>query len=526
MSSIEASGGAAKGTSPFSEDTMKMTRRTLLTAGAACALRAATSSFKPGFATAQESAEAVRLGKISATELVNDAFHRIDLYNPKLNAIILEFREQATARARQADEALSHGRRWGPLHGVPVTVKEAFAYTGSPNTWGLNRFKDLKSGRTAIAVERLESAGAIVIGKTNIPVGLADYQTYNPIYGTTNNPWDLARTPGGSTGGGAAAVAAGLGPLTLGSDLAGSIRVPAHFCGIYGHKPTINLINYAGHVPGPWNGGPARTFDLAVAGPLARSATDLGFAMSVLGGPAGEEASAWTWHMPPPRHQRLKDFRIGYMLEDSTAPISEELAQLHENLITQLGRSGARLTSGWPAGIDPGAEWRTFEYVLASGLSGNPSEEQLATLRWRLETNPDDLTAAVAVNPHSRWVAQTLRQLNSRTLWQQYFQSHDVFLLPAAFCVAFPHDHSMPAENRRVETSNGKQSMDGMRYWSAFATLPGLPATVAPIGKTPGGLPGGIQIVAPMWEDGTAIEFAALLADLVGGYTAPPGYGI
>jgi amidase len=503
---------------------MNLTRRALLGAGAASALHAAAGNFKPAFATAKESAEAIRLKQISASELLNATFHRIDLYNPKLNAIVLEFRERAAARARQADEALAKGKPWGPLHGVPVTIKEAFAYEDSPNTWGLERFKDAKSARTAVAVERLESAGAIVIGKTNVPVGLTDFQSYNPIYGTTNNPWDLARTPGGSTGGGAAAVAAGLGSLTLGSDMGGSIRVPAHFCGIYGHKPTLNLVNHAGHMPGPWNGGPPITFDLAVAGPLARSAADLDLAMRVLGGPVGDQASAWSWHMPPPRHKRLSDFRIGYMLEDATAPVSAELARLHENLITQLGRTGARLTRGWPAGIDPAAEWRTNQYLSHSTSLRTPSEEELAPLRKRLETNPDDLAAAVAVNPHSRWVAETRRQMNSRTLWQQYFQSHDVFLLPTAFCVAFPHDHSTPAENRRVETSNGKQSMDVMGYWAAFANLSGLPATVAPIGKTPVGLPAGIQIVAPMWEDGTAIEFAALLADLIGGYTAPPGY--
>jgi amidase len=204
-----------------------------LAAGAASTLRAAANGFNPGFAGAKETAEAIRLKKISASELLNATFKRIDLYNPKLNAIIIEFRENAKARARQADQAFARGNLWGPLHGVPITIKEAFAYRDSPNTWGLEQFKDVKSVRTSVAVERLESAGAIVIGKPNVPVGLNDYQSYNPIYGTTNNPWDLARTPGGSTGGGAAAVAAGLGALTLGSDLAGSIRVPAHFCGIY-----------------------------------------------------------------------------------------------------------------------------------------------------------------------------------------------------------------------------------------------------------------------------------------------------
>jgi amidase len=501
-----------------------MTRRTFLAAGAGLALPAAPGSFKPDFATAQGSAEAIRLKQISASELLNATFQRIDLYNPKLNAIILEFREKATARARQADEALAKGKAWGPLHGVPVTIKEAFAYEDSPSTWGLERFEDVKSVRTAVAVDRLESAGAIVIGKTNIPVGLNDFQSYNPIYGTTNNPWDLARTPGGSTGGGAAALAAGLSLLTLGSDLGGSIRVPAHFCGVYGHKPTVNLVDLSGHVPGPWDGVPTSSFDLAVAGPLSRTATDLALAMSVLGGPAGDEASAWSWHMPAPRQKRLRDFHIGYMLEDSNVPISAELGSLHENLLSALGRAGAKLAPGWPAGIDPAAEWKTYQYLFRSRFSGNPSKEQLEAFRKRLEANPDDVTAAVAVEPHSRWLAETRRQVRSRTLWKQYFQSHDVFLLPASFCVAFNHDHSTPHENRRVETSNGKQSMDGMLYWSAFATLPGLPATVAPIGKTPAGLTAGIQIAAPMWEDGTSIEFAALLADLIGGFSAPPGY--
>jgi amidase len=216
----------------------------------------------------------------------------------------------------------------------------------------------LKSVRTAVAVERLKSAGTIVIGKTNIPVGLDDCQSFNPIYGTTNNPWDLTRTAGGSTGGGAAAVVAGLGPLTLGSDMAGSIRLPVHFCGIYGHKPTLDLVNYAGHLPGPWNGAPARSFDLAVAGPLARSATDLDVVMSVLGGPAGDEASAWSWHMPPPRHKRLEDFRIGYVLQDAAVPLSAELSKLYENLTSKLERAGAKLTPGWPTGIDPASEWR------------------------------------------------------------------------------------------------------------------------------------------------------------------------
>ena len=200
-------------------------------------------------------------------------FQRIDLHNSKLNAIVWQDRQQAMARAKEADAALARGDASGPLHGVPVTIKESFAYRGSPNTWGLPPLAQVQSPRTAIAVQRLESAGAIVIGKTNVPVMLGDWQSYNPIYGTTNNPWDLTRTAGGSTGGGAAAVAAGLGALTIGSDLSGSIRIPAHFCGVYGHKPSLELVSTAGFQPGPWDGSPGYPMDLSVVGPLSRSCT-------------------------------------------------------------------------------------------------------------------------------------------------------------------------------------------------------------------------------------------------------------
>src|SRR6185295_14087725 len=233
-----------------------------------------SSEFKPAFATARETADAVRKKHISAGELVSTTLERIDRHNPKLNAIVWQDRDEALARARRADDALARGNVVGALHGVPVTIKESFAYLGSPNTWGLPSLEDAISPRTAVAVERLESAGAIVVGKTNVPVMLGDWQSYNPIYGTTNNPWDLTRTPGGSTGGGAAALAAGLGCLTIGSDLAGSIRIPAHFCGVYGHKPTLGLVSMAGFQPGPWDGSPGYPMDLSVAGPLARSARD------------------------------------------------------------------------------------------------------------------------------------------------------------------------------------------------------------------------------------------------------------
>ena len=456
------------------------------------------------FATATAIAAALRAKDVSAAELVDLTFQRIDRDNPTLNAIVWECREQAMARARDADRALAGGGALGALHGVPITIKESFAYRGSPNTWGLPPLAQAIGSHTAVAVERLESAGAIVVGKTNVPVMLGDWQTYNPIHGTTNNPWDVARTPGGSTGGGAAAMAAGLGYLTAGSDLSGSIRIPAHFCGVYGHKPSLNLVSTDGFQPGPWDGLPGYPMDLSVVGPLARSARDLALALEVLGGAHGEDGTAWTWRMPAPRHTRLEDFRVGCVFDDPNAPVTSDVAAVYEHALSQVERSGAKVERGWPSGFDIKAQLQTFQFLVTALVTADNEK---------------------AVQPHGRWLHETRRRLAVRALWQKYFESHDVFLLPASVTAAFPHDHSEPIWHRAIATPEGKRPyVEQVPYWTSFATLAGVPATVAPVGLTREGLPVGIQIVAPMWEDATSIEFAALFADRIGGFTAPPGF--
>jgi amidase len=476
------------------------------------------------FATVEEMADSIRRKEISARELLDLTFDRIDLYNPQLNAIIWQDREQAMARARQSDEALAKGRSSGALHGVPVTIKESFAYLGSPNAWGLPPLKALNSPRTALAVERLESAGAIVVGKTNVATMLSDWQSYNPIHGQTNNPWDLTRTPGGSTGGGAAALAVGLGGLTIGSDLVGSIRIPAHFCGVYGHKPSLELVSMDGFQPGPWDGTPGYPMDIAVAGPLARSAHDLALALEVLGGPNRDEAKAWTWRLPAPRHRRIKDFRIGYVFDDTFAPVASDVAVLYERSLAELRKAGARLEPGWPPGIDPQAQMKTFGYLVAALVTVDLSADEREQARKRSEKDREDVFAAAASEPHARWLHETQRRLSYRASWQKYFESYDVFLVPTTFTAAFPHDHSEPIGNRVISTPEGKRPYLTLPYWIAAASLAGLPATVAPVGRTDADLPVGIQIIAPMWEDGTSIEFAHLLSDLIGGFVAPPTF--
>lgn len=482
------------------------------------------TGFESVYATAEETASAIRGMEISASDLLDVVLHRIDLQNPKINAVIWQFRERAAARACEADEALAKGVTWGPLHGVPVTIKESFSYPDSPNSWGLPPLKDRYSSRTAAAVERLESEGAIVVGKTNVPVGLSDFQTYNPIYGVTNNPWDLARTPGGSTGGGAAAVASGIGCLALGSDLAGSIRVPAHFCGVYGHKPTFELVSTAGLQPGPWDGSPGPPIDLAVTGPLARSARDLALALNAMGGPSGPETKAWSWRLPPPRHRRLKDFRVGYIMDSEFSPPGSDVQKVYEDTIGQLRRAGAQLDIGWPTGIEPREQLETFYYLLSAFLSLNSTKEQREAARARLEKDPNDIFAAGTAEPHARWLRESQRRLTFRAKWDEYFERHDVFLTPASFCAAFPHDHSQPMDRRVVPTPEGHRPYREIGFWVALASLAGLPATVAPIGRNGTGLPVGVQIIGPMWEDATSIEFAHLLAEIAGGFVAPPHF--
>jgi amidase len=501
-------------------------RREFLGAAAMAAGAAAqgATGFDADFGSALGAAEAIRKKRVSSVELVQHAFDHIRKVNSALNAIVLQFPEQALERARSADAAMARGQNWGPFHGVPATVKESYGMEGVPTTAGVIEWKDFKPKKNAVAVERLLGAGAIVVGKTNVPVMLADWQSYNPIYGSSNNPWDVTRTPGGSTGGGAAALAAGMGYLTLGSDIGGSIRVPSHFCGIYGHKPTLELISMQGHVPPAVNPALRNFVDLSACGPMARSAGDLMEAVRILGGPNGAEAKAWKWSLPAARQTRLRDFRVGYVLDDPFCPVSSEIRPALENTLAALEKSGAKLERGWPEGVDVRAQLNTYLYLLGSVMNQRLPTAALEALRAQYEKDKSDPMVTSAFEPHGRWLQETARRMQARAVWQAYFETHDVFLMPVAFAPAFPHDHSEPQAARTLATPEGKRRYQDMVNWVSFATLAGLPATAAPVGRTASGLPVGLQIVGPYLEDATPIEFAARLGEVVGGFVAPKGF--
>jgi len=486
--------------------------------------------FAPGtpdldFASALDAAAAIRSKRISSVELAERMLARIERYNPKLDAFVYVTRERALMKARKADEAIARGEPLGVFEGVPFAIKESFAVKGEPDTWGIPEFKNAKAPADSAAVERLDAGGAVLTGGTNVPFNLMDWQSYNAIYGTANNPWDLGRTPGGSSGGSAAALAAGLTYLSVGSDIGGSLRLPAMFCGVYSHKPTIDLVPTRGQVPGGVGGLHGSSTGLSVAGPMARSARDLAAALTLLGGPDGYDKKAWSWKLPPPRQRRLKDFRVGFVLDDPMAPPTSEVKPVLERTLAALERAGVPLRAGWPSGYQLTQGAYTDQFLLAALSFAQEPAEQQARERKTFAAG-GSAWADGALASFERWQKQRFQQLAYRQMWQDYFEGVDVFLMPAAFSVAFRHTHDGDMNTRLVDTPEGQRPYMDFMPWIVTPTLTGCPATTAPIGLSATGLPVGIQVMGPFWEDATPIEFAALMAEEIGGFAMPPGYSV
>jgi amidase len=479
------------------------------------------------FASALEAARAIRSGEVSSVDLTTRMLERIKQYNPQINAIVTLTEQEALSRARAADEARARGEWWGPLHGVPCTVKDTFETAGVRTTAGAPSQANHIPTKDAVVVARLRRSGAVILGKTNVPQWASDWQSYNTVFGTTNNPWDVSRTPGGSTGGGAAALAAGLSYLCVGSDIGGSIRVPAHFCGVYGHKPTLNVVPMRGHIPPPPGTPPGPPPSLPVAGPLARSAADLKMALEVIGGPDDAEAIAYRWLLPPARGARLSDYRIGFVLDDPRYSVSSEVGEVLTAAVVALRRAGARVEEGWPPGVVAAEQYDTYLFLLNAVFAFQLRDEQIEAMRELAAKQDGSYRAKQAL----AWTAlpkqlqaANRRRMAARSVWQQYFRTHDAFLLPTAFVPAFPHDHSPNFDNRVLTTSKGPRPYLDLLFWISFATLTGLPATTGPVGLTRDGLPVGLQIIGPYLEDATPIDLAGRLADVIGGFRPPQGY--
>jgi amidase len=513
----------------------KLTRGELLAAAAGAASEKAHAAFsqKQGnpplrgwqYASAAFVAKAIQAKQVSSVELTKLMLDRIQKLNPKINAIVTITADAAMQRAKEADAALAKGERWGLLHGVPCTIKDTFETVGVLTTAGAPFLKDYVPKQDAVAVARMRAAGMVMIGKTNIPLMAGDWQSYNDLFPTSNNPWDLSRTPGGSTGGGAAATAAGLGYLTLGSDIGGSIRVPSHFCGLFGHKPTVDVVPLRGHIPPPPGATGVPSY-FAVAGPLARSAADLLLALKVLGGPAPEDAVAYKWVLPPARKKSIREYKIRYVLDHPMCPVTAEVKKRLQAAVDTLRNAGASIEEGFPAGIDVADQYMSYLRLLASVMLDGSSEKDLERLR---NSNPADdnlfwrAFKEAADGSQSKWAEANAYRYAARAAWGDYFHDYEAFLMPVDFIPAFPHDHS-PDQNARVlQTPEGPRRYTDQIFWPSFAIMTGLPATAAPVGLTKDGLPVGVQILGPWLEDATPIFVAQTLEEEFG-FQVPKGF--
>jgi amidase len=477
------------------------------------------------FASATQLAAQIRDRQIGCLELLDFFVARAERYNPKLNAIVAWQVEKARERARAADAALARGENWGPLHGIPMTVKESFNVAGLPTTFGNPVWKDNIPPGNAVVVDRLEAAGAVIFGKTNVPYMLADSQSYNDIYGTTNNPWDLACGPGGSSGGEAATLAAGLGALGAGSDIGGSLRNPAHYSGVYGHKPSWGLIPSRGHAPP----GVVTPTDISVVGPMARHAEDLALSLPILAGPDLLQQAAWRVELPAPRRRSLKDFRVAVWASAPEAPIDDSVAMPIANAVAAIAKTGAKVDEKARPAVTLGENHRLFMQLLRAATAGRLTDEAFAEQVKIAETlSPDDMSprahvARGATMNHRAWGRANEARNKQRYQWHDFFTRYDVLLAPVAGTAAYLHDHNPDVGARRV-IINGQPHPHAEITWAGLAALSYLPATAAPIGLTARGLPVGLQIIGPEGEDPTTIEFARLLAAEIGGFTPPPGY--
>jgi amidase len=491
-------------------------------------MRRETIMTELAFRSATALGAAIRTREIGCRELLEHYLTRVERHNPPLNAIIVTDLQDARHRADAADAALARGESWGALHGLPMTVKESFDVAGMPTTWGLTELKHSAADANALAVDRLLAAGAVIFGKTNVPVLLADSQSYNPVYGTTNNPWDTSRTPGGSSGGAAAALAAGLTGLELGSDIGGSIRNPAHYCGIYGHKPTYGIAPPRGQALY----GNVAASDISVIGPLARSAEDLALALDIIAGPDPIEAAGWRLDLAAPRGNALSDYRIAVMLDDPNCEVDREVQDILQRLVDFLAGHGVRVSDRARPDIDRTELYDVYIKLLRAATSRRLTQDVFERhVEAAHELDPADqsyvarMTRGVTLT-HRGWLAGNEERHRLRLKWAEFFRDFDLMLCPVTAGAAYPHDHDHEGERwKRMIEINGKPAPTiNDLFWAGLCGLVYLPATVAPAGLTAKGLPVGVQIIGPQYGDKSCIAFAGLLERAYRGFVPPPNF--
>jgi amidase len=483
------------------------------------------------FAPAHELARAIRAREVSAVEVLEAHLQQIAQHNPTLNAIVTLDTERARQRAQEADAALARSEIWGPLHGVPVTIKDAFETAGLRTTSSYKPLAKYLPQQDATVVARLRAAGAIILAKTNMSMLATDFQSNSPVWGRANNPWDVQRTAGGSSGGSAAAVAAGLSPLDIGSDLAGSIRVPAHFCGVFGLKPTELRVSSAGHIP-DWcvpgsSGVPGSVRHMGVYGPLARSIADLRLCLSLIEGPDGRQAAVPP--VPPTRapEQALREYRIAWTDDFGSMPVTAETRATLETLVGRLAELGCRIERHNPPGFDFTVAWQTWGEI-AGGEVGAALPAHLRflfrvlflTMRGRSPINRGIVRGTGRL---SMW--QYLRALARRdtliAVMEQFLTGWDAWLCPVTVGPAFTHRKT--GDLIEVDDQRVPYMMGGGAYTSIF-NLTGNPVVVLPAAHSREGLPIGVQVVGRHWSDLKLLAIAEQVVEVTRPFQRPPGY--
>jgi amidase len=449
-------------------------------------------------------AEAIRSKEVSSRELLDMYIDRIERLDPPINAVVTLDVERARAAADNADAQLARGDEVGPLHGLPVTIKDAIETEGIRSTGGAIELKDHVPATDAPAVARLKRAGAIVFGKTNLPRWSGDMQSFNELFGTTNNPWNVERVPGGSSGGAAAAVACGFTSFELGTDIGGSVRIPAHFCGVSSLKPSYGVVpqrGYLDHV-----GGGIIDPDINVFGPIVRDPDDLELLLGVLAGPEPEREVAWRLELPEPLGNALADYRVGVWFDDPACRVLNEYVSMLRGTADRIADAGAKIDDAHPH-VEMAEQISVFGQLIMAAIA---------------QSLPAEFVDAAGT--HLAWLNAQDHRAQLRTRWAEWFTEYDVLLCPVVPTTAFAHDQNADIVARTIDIDGVTRGHLDLTGWTGLIGVVGLPSAVVPIGRTTEGLPVGMQIVSPYLHDRRSVRVAQLVRDVDGGYEPPPGF--
>ena len=476
------------------------------------------------FTDATQLASDIRAGKITARAALTHCFERVDNQNETINAVIWQNRHAALAEADACDAEAAKGQFRGPLHGVPLTVKEAFDLVGSPSTWGNPAWKDNFPARDSLVVERYRAAGAVIFGKTNVPYALASWQSYNDIYGTTHNPWDLTKTPGGSSGGSAAALACGMSMLEAGSDIGSSIRNPAHYSGVFGHKPTWGVVPMQGHLPPGCHGN----IDIAVTGPMARSARDLTLAFEIIAGADDTNRNLWKLNCPRDTRSKLNEFKVAIKLDDPVCPVDQRYIETLTKFAKTLEAAGAQVHWNTEPELDSQAYFELYTKLLAAAQAFGFTEEQNLAELEHSEANATGvaldmqrLRIAARRMSHAEWQVLDNERIKMRNLFDSFFEEYDILLTPVTVSAAFPIQETPERYLRMIPVNDGVQPEYQQLFWAGYSCLIGLPTTVGRAGFVDH-LPVGYQATSGTGRDYTSLAFAEAVEREIIGFTPPP----